>query len=114
VVDVEFLAARLRRRLPGCLTGLDNIRFIARIYGRPVERTTELVERFAALGQQLPSRAVLFIRHEARLAFGLSLAIEFDCYLIDEVFAVAMRCSATSASASCSANGATGPSSSPP
>ena len=73
----------------GGLTGLDNIRFIARIYGRPVERTTELVERFAALGQQLAEPVRFYSSGmRARLAFGLSLAIEFDCYLIDEVFAV--------------------------
>ncbi len=73
----------------GGLTGLDNIRFIARIYDRPVERTTELVEAFAELGDQLAAPVRFYSSGmRARLGFGLSLAIEFDCYLIDEVFAV--------------------------
>jgi capsular polysaccharide transport system ATP-binding protein len=73
----------------GGLTGLDNIRFIARIYDRPIDRTTELVEAFAELGDQLAEPVKFYSSGmRARLAFGLSLAIEFDCYLIDEVFAV--------------------------
>jgi capsular polysaccharide transport system ATP-binding protein len=73
----------------GGMTGLDNIRFIARIYDRPIERTTALVEAFAELGDQLAEPVRFYSSGmRARLAFGLSLAIEFDCYLIDEVFAV--------------------------
>lgn len=73
----------------GGLTGLDNIRFIARIYNRPVARTAELVEAFAELGDQLAEPVRFYSSGmRARLAFGLSLAIEFDCYLIDEVFTV--------------------------
>lgn len=73
----------------GGLTGLDNIRFIARVYDRPIDRTTELVEAFAELGEQLAEPVRFYSSGmRARLAFGLSLAIEFDCYLIDEVFAV--------------------------
>lgn len=73
----------------GGLTGLDNIRFLARIYNRPVERTTELVENFARLGKQLADPVKFYSSGmRARLAFGLSLAIEFDCYLIDEVISV--------------------------
>jgi capsular polysaccharide transport system ATP-binding protein len=73
----------------GGLTGLDNIRFLARIYNRPVERTIELVEDFAKLGKQLTDPVKFYSSGmRARLAFGLSLAIEFDCYLIDEVISV--------------------------
>src|SRR6202044_292444 len=36
----------------GGLTGLDNIRFIARVYDRPIARTVALVEAFAELGPQ--------------------------------------------------------------
>jgi|HubBroStandDraft_1064217.scaffolds.fasta_scaffold39832_2 capsular polysaccharide transport system ATP-binding protein len=73
----------------GGMTGLDNIRFIARIYDRPIARTTALVEQFAELGDQLAEPVRFYSSGmRARLAFGLSLAIEFDCYLIDEVFAV--------------------------
>jgi capsular polysaccharide transport system ATP-binding protein len=73
----------------GGLTGTDNIRFLARIYDRPIAQLAESVEQFAELGEAL----TMPVKHystgmRARLAFGLSLAIEFDCYLIDEVISV--------------------------
>lgn len=73
----------------GGMTGMDNIRFIARIYNRPIKGLIERVDDFAQLGESL----TIPIKHyssgmRARLAFGLSLAIEFDCYLIDEIIAV--------------------------
>lgn len=73
----------------GSLSGLDNIRFLARIYGRPFEEVRDRVDDFAELGGSLRQP----VKHyssgmRARLAFGLSLAIEFDCYLIDELVAV--------------------------
>ena len=73
----------------GGLSGMDNIRFISRIYGRPMDEILERAEGFAELGPALS----MPMKHyssgmRARLAFGLSLAIEFDCYLIDEVIAV--------------------------
>jgi capsular polysaccharide transport system ATP-binding protein len=73
----------------GSLSGLDNIRFIARIYDRPYAETLARVDDFAELGPALREP----VKHyssgmRARLAFGLSLAIEFDCYLIDELVAV--------------------------
>lgn len=73
----------------GGLTGLDNIRFIARIYGRPIEPTIAQVEDFAQLGRQLADEVRFYSSGmRARLAFGLSMAIEFDCYMIDEVITV--------------------------
>lgn len=68
------------------LTGADNVRFIARIYRRPEKELLEFVEDFAQLGPYLwqPIKAYSAGMH-ARLAFGLSLAIDFDCYLVDEV-----------------------------
>jgi len=73
----------------GSLSGLDNIRFLARLYDRDYRQTLERVDGFAELGAKLK----LPVKHyssgmRARLAFGLSLAIEFDCYLIDELVAV--------------------------
>ncbi len=73
----------------GSLTGIDNIRFITRIYGRKFDDVFDRVESFAELGVALKRP----VKHyssgmRARLAFGLSLAIEFDCYLIDELVAV--------------------------
>jgi capsular polysaccharide transport system ATP-binding protein len=73
----------------GALTGLDNIRFIARIYDKPINEMVQAVEAFAQLGKQLTQEVKYYSTGmRARLAFGISLAIEFDCYLIDEVISV--------------------------
>lgn len=70
------------------LSGADNARFIARIYGRPVPELLAFVQDFAELGpffrQPISTYSSGMV---ARLAFGVSLAIDFDCYLIDEVTA---------------------------
>jgi capsular polysaccharide transport system ATP-binding protein len=73
----------------GSLTGLDNLRFIARVYGIDHQAIRGFVEDFAELGTYFREP----VKHyssgmQARLAFALSLAIEFDCYLIDEIIAV--------------------------
>lgn len=73
----------------GSLSGLDNVRFLSRLYAKDYKETLERVDDFAELGRSLR----LPVKHyssgmRARLAFGLSLAIEFDCYLIDELVAV--------------------------
>jgi capsular polysaccharide transport system ATP-binding protein len=73
----------------GGMTGLDNIRFISRIYDQPLEPVIQATEDFAQLGEALKMEVKYYSSGmRARLAFGLSLAIEFDCYLIDEVIAV--------------------------
>lgn len=73
----------------GSLSGLDNVRFISRIYGREYAEVLDKVENFAELGRALSSPVKTYSSGmRARLAFGLSLAIEFDCYLIDELVAV--------------------------
>jgi capsular polysaccharide transport system ATP-binding protein len=73
----------------GSLSGLDNIRFLSRIYRKNFANVLARVDDFAELGHALRQP----VKHyssgmRARLAFGLSLAIEFDCYLIDELVAV--------------------------
>lgn len=73
----------------GSLSGLDNIRFLSRVYESDYSAVLERVENFAELGLALRQP----VKHyssgmRARLAFGLSLAIDFDCYLIDELIAV--------------------------
>jgi len=73
----------------GSLTGYDNARFIARIYGRDYRDLADFVEDFSELGKQLKMPVKTYSSGmRARLAFALSLAIEFDCYLIDEVIMV--------------------------
>lgn len=73
----------------GSLTGYDNARFIARIYRRDYADVRTFVEDFTELGQQLKMPVKTYSSGmRARLAFALSLAIEFDCYLIDEIILV--------------------------
>jgi capsular polysaccharide transport system ATP-binding protein len=72
----------------GSLTGNDNMRFIARIYNKPFDDIKAYVEDFAELGRFLSEPVKIYsIGMRARFAFALSLAIDFDCYLIDEVIA---------------------------
>lgn len=69
------------------LSGADNARFVARVYGRPVDWTLGFVREFSELTPdvlRLPVRTYS-AGMSARLAFALSLAVDFDCYLVDEV-----------------------------
>lgn len=70
------------------LTGADNCRFIARIYNRQPESLISQVDDFAQLGAYFHQPISTYSAGmTARLAFGVSLAIDFDCYLVDEVTA---------------------------
>lgn len=71
------------------LSGAQNTRFIARIYGADTDELVAFVEDFAELGQHfyLPFRTYSS-GMRARLAFGVSMAVPFDTYLVDEVSAV--------------------------
>lgn len=70
------------------LTGADNARFIARIYRQPIEPLLAFVEDFAQLGPYFNQPINTYSAGmQARLAFGVSLAIDFECYLVDEVTA---------------------------
>ena len=71
------------------MTGNDNIRFIARIYNKPFQDVRDYVEDFAQLGKFLSEPVRTYSAGmRARLNFALSFAVDFDCYLIDEVIAV--------------------------
>ncbi|MEI4483101.1 MULTISPECIES: ATP-binding cassette domain-containing protein [Phyllobacterium] len=73
----------------GSMTGIDCMRFLSRVYNRPVDEIRDCVETFSDLGKYLRMPIKTYSSGmRARLAFGLSLAIDFDCYLIDEVVAV--------------------------
>lgn len=75
--------------IEGAMTGLDNIRFIARIYDKPVRELVGEVDDFAELGKDLLLPVRLYSSGmRARLVFALTLAIDFECFLIDEVLAV--------------------------
>jgi capsular polysaccharide transport system ATP-binding protein len=71
------------------MTGRANVHFVARAYGEDVRRVSRFVEEFAELGDYLDAPVRTYSSGMgARLAFGLSMAIEFECYLVDEVLAV--------------------------
>ena len=73
----------------GALTGADNVRFICRIYGVDFEPRFAFVEEFSQLGIYLNEPVSSYSSGmRARLAFAISMSIDFDCYLIDEVMAV--------------------------
>ena len=73
----------------GSLSGLDNLRFICRIYDLEYASTRAFVDDFAELGAQLAEPVKTYSSGmRARLAFALSIVIEFECYLIDEVIMV--------------------------
>lgn len=71
------------------LTGAQNIRFIARIYGVDTEELLDFVADFAELGDHfhMPVRSYSS-GMRSRLAFGISMGIRFDTYLVDEVTSV--------------------------
>ena len=73
----------------GHLTGLDNLKFVCRVYGVPYKPLVPFVEEFTELGAFF-REPVLHYSHgmATRLAFALSMAIEFDCFLIDEAMVV--------------------------
>lgn len=75
--------------LHGDLTGLQNTRFVARVYGVDSDDLMNFVEDFSELGVhfRLPVRSYSQ-GMRARIGFALSMGIGFDTYLIDEVTAV--------------------------
>lgn len=73
----------------GGLTGFDNVRFVSRVYGADPRRVLDFVEGFAELGVYLREPLMRYSSGmRARFAFALSMAIDFDCLLIDEIVAV--------------------------
>lgn len=71
------------------LTGLDNVRFISRIYNQDYRQNIDFVSEFTELGIYLREPLRSYSQGmRARLAFAISMIIEFECYLIDEISAV--------------------------
>lgn len=71
------------------MTGRENVYFISRIYGEDPVKIGRFVEDFAEIGEYIDRPINTYSSGmSARLAFGVSMAIKFDCYLIDEVTAV--------------------------
>ena len=73
----------------GSLTGVDNVYFICRVYGISAESVMPFIQEFTDLGQYLKEPIKKYSSGmRARLAFAISMAVEFDCFLIDEIVAV--------------------------
>ena len=73
----------------GTLTGLDNLRFICRVYGTSADDKIDFVQEFSELGRYLREPVKSYSAGmRARLAFAISMVVEFDCFLIDEIVAV--------------------------
>lgn len=71
------------------LSGRENLRFISRIYEVDFKKVMDFVQDFAELGEYIDMPIRTYSSGmRAKLAFGLSMAIDFECYLIDEVIAV--------------------------
>lgn len=73
----------------GELTGAQNVRFVARIYGVDTDELIEYVEDFAELGHHFHQPFASYSSGmRSRLAMGTSMGIYFDTYLVDEVTSV--------------------------
>jgi capsular polysaccharide transport system ATP-binding protein len=72
----------------GDMTGAQNTRFVARTYGVDSDELTDFVQDFAEIGDHfhMPVRTYSS-GMKSRLAFGISMGIKFDTYLIDEATA---------------------------
>ena len=76
----------------GSMTGRDNIKFVCRIYGAvgdDMREKVRYVQDFAEIGDWIDEPIKTYSSGmRSRLAFGLSMAFDFDYYLIDEVMSV--------------------------
>lgn len=79
----------LRASFHGMLTGIENIRFVARVYGADEQAVIDYVTDFAELGPFIHEPVRTYSSGmAARIGFGLSMALKFDLYLVDELLSV--------------------------
>lgn len=75
--------------MSGALSGVQNARFVARIYGRDTEEMERTVAEFSELGAYLHMPVGTYSSGmRARLAFAISMGVDFEVYLIDELTSV--------------------------
>jgi len=73
----------------GDLTGAENVRFVARVYGVDTDALVAYAAAFAELGAEFNAPFRNYSSGmRARLAFAVSMGVPFDTYLVDEVTAV--------------------------
>ncbi|MEO0497494.1 MAG: ABC transporter ATP-binding protein [Pseudomonadota bacterium] len=71
------------------MSGKDNLKFVARAYGEDHRKVLHFVAEFAEIGDYMNQPIHTYSSGMmARFAFGLSMAVEFDCYLVDEITSV--------------------------
>ncbi|WP_016954464.1 ABC transporter ATP-binding protein [Catenovulum agarivorans] len=74
----------------GSMTGRENVEFVCRVYGnRQIAKTCDFVQAFSEIGDyfELPIKTYSS-GMKSRLAFALSMAFDFELYLIDEITSV--------------------------
>lgn len=82
------------------LSGAQNTRFIARAYGVDTDEMLDFVQDFAEIGAHFHQPIRTYSSGmRARLSFGVSMAIDFDIYLVDEVTATGDRAFRTKSTA---------------
>lgn len=78
--------------LQGSLTARDNVKFVSRVYGytgKEMQEKVRYVEEFAEIGEYFDQPIKTFSSGmRSRVTFGLSMAFDFDYYLVDEAGAV--------------------------
>ena len=73
----------------GNLSGRENCRFVARIYGLETRSVERFVEEFAEIGKYFDMPVATYSSGmKARVSFGVSMAVDFECYLVDESLSV--------------------------
>jgi len=71
------------------MSAVQNVKFVSRIYGQDTERILESVREFADIGSFFDMPMQTYSSGmRGRVAFGISLAIDFKVYLIDESISV--------------------------
>lgn len=76
----------------GSLTGRENVKFVCRVqgmHGEQMRRLVRFVEEFAEIGEYFDLPVKTYSSGmKGRVGFGLSLAFDFDYYLVDEAMSV--------------------------
>ena len=73
----------------GSLTGRDNAKLLARVYNVDIQQTIEFVQSFGEFGRYFDEPVKSYSTGmNSRLGFALSMAIDFDCFLVDEIISV--------------------------
>jgi capsular polysaccharide transport system ATP-binding protein len=75
--------------LQGTLSGIDNLKFICRIYNASIDDKRAFIEEFTGLGKYLYEPVAVYSSGmKTKLALGISLVLDFDFYIVDEALAV--------------------------